>query len=196
VDHLRHSGLMVIYNHPAWSRLELDDLLNVTGVFAIEIYNHGCEVEEALGLSTSLWDLMLRRGRRVFGVATDDVHRCPTVDAPDSDAFGGWIVVEAPALTRDALAVALGQGHFYASTGPEIHHYGLDGQRVVVECSPVRAIRFVAFERRGVVRYGEGGAPLQGAEFALHGDEIFVRVECVAANGKVAWTNPIFPEDL
>jgi len=195
-DFLRDAGLMVMYNHPMWSRLEVDDLLGVSGLFAVEIYNHGSHQSDATGLATDHWDLMLRRGRRVYGVATDDNHNGVPFDSPYSDSFGGWIVVDAPALTRAALAEAMSRGNFYSSTGPEIYAYRAEGLRVSIECSAVRRIHFITYERRGSVSIAAGGDTLTGATHTLKGTEVFVRAECIDAEGRVAWSNPIFVEDL
>lgn len=195
-DLLRRAGLMVVYNHPVWSRLEVEDLLDVSGLFAVEIYNHGSEQEDATGLATAHWDLLLRRGRRVYGLATDDNHNARPFDSPYSDSFGGWIVVDAPELTRAALAGSLQGGHFYSSTGPEIRTYGVQGREVRIACSPVRRIHFISYERRGSVAVAAAAESLTGACHTLKGDEVFVRVECIDAAGRVAWTNPIFLEDL
>lgn len=196
VDFLRAAGLLVMYNHPQWSRLEVEDLLAVHGTFAVEIYNHGSEQSDATGLSTAQWDLLLRRGRRIYGLATDDNHNGVPLESPYSDSFGGWIVVDAPRLTREDLAAALARGNFYSSSGPEIHSFGVEGGEVTVTCSPVRRIHFIAFERRGGVVLAEGRTDLTAGRHSLKGNEIFVRVECIDAAGRVAWTNPIFLEDM
>jgi len=170
-----------------------DDRLGVTGIFAVEIYNHGSEQTDATGLATAHWDLMLRRGRRVYGIATDDNSNGVPFDSPYSGSFGGWIVVDAPDLTRQALAASLRRGNFYSSTGPEVYGYRVDGHEVTVECSPVR--RFITYERHGSVATAEGTASLTSASHTL-GNELFVRVECIDASGRLAWTDPVFLEDL
>jgi hypothetical protein len=196
VDFLRASGQFVIYNHPVWSRLEVDDLLAVQGLLGIEVYNHGCAVEDATGRADLLWDQMLRRGRRVFGIASDDNHNHWPFGSPACDSFGGWIAVAADRLTRAALATALGAGRFYASTGPEVLAYEVSGLEVHVASSPVARIQFITYERRGAVRWADPHGQITAASHRLHGDEVFVRVECVDHFGRTAWTNPIFLEDL
>lgn len=192
VDILSGAGNLTIYNHPIWSRLKLEDLLNVRGCFAVEIYNWNCMVWDGTGLSTALWDEMLRRGHRIYGVAADDSHGDAPYGSPDCDNFGGWIVVVAKALTREAIAEALVQGSFYSSCGPEIYTYIHDGDRVHIECSPVKQIRCLSYERRGSTKIAKQGEYLRDATFKLGGDEIFVRIECVDEYGKVAWSNPVF----
>ena len=195
IDRLNAAGLMAMYNHPVWSRLEVADILNVRGIFAIEIFNYGSEIGDATGLSTDVWDLALRRGRRVFGLATDDSHHGGSMDSPYYDAFGGWVVVVADRLSRDAITTALHSGTFYSSSGPEIHRFACDGHTVEVECSPVREVRFVSYERRGSVTLAAQGQTVTGGKHTLKGNEVFVRVECVDDAGRTAWTNPVFLDD-
>lgn len=192
IDTLREAGNLVMYNHPIWSRLELDDLLNVNGYFAVEIYNYGCVIEDGTGLSTHYWDMLLRRGHKVFGLATDDNHNYHPYGSPLCDSFGGWIVVAARKLDRESIAEALAQGSFYSSSGPEIYEFSHSGDEVYVRCSPVKTIRMLSYERRGVSKPAEVGGSLTEASFKLFGNETFVRLECEDEFGKIAWSNPIF----
>ncbi len=45
VDDLEASGNMVMFNHPYWSLNCIDDLLKLSGYFAVEIFNYASEVE-------------------------------------------------------------------------------------------------------------------------------------------------------
>ena len=58
---------------------------------------------------------MLARGRRLHALACDDAH------FDFDDAFGAWVMVQAEAREPEALVAALKAGHYYSSTGPEIH---------------------------------------------------------------------------
>ena len=42
-------GFLCCYNHPYWSLQTLDDYKNLRGLFAMEIYNHGCEIDGLYG---------------------------------------------------------------------------------------------------------------------------------------------------
>lgn len=194
VDELHRTGNLTIYNHPVWSRLEVDDLLN-TEFFGLEIFNYDCEIGDGTELATYHWDMLLRRGRKVFGFASDDAHFHASPDSPYYSSFGGWIVVIAKELTREALAEAMVQGSFYSSNGPEIYDYQVEGEEIVVRCSPVDRIRFIAYERRGRTIRTKPGETVSEGRYLMKGDEIFVRVECIDERGRTAWTNPIFVKD-
>ena len=103
----------------------------------------------------------------------------------------GWVYVKSDALTPDALLRALKAGHYYSSTGPQLHNVEFSGRnKLIVECSPARQI-LVSGESAGALRIGGGG--LRGAEFDLSKVEsrwlrVTVRDEC----GGRAWTNPVW----
>jgi hypothetical protein len=189
IDYLNDTGNICIYNHPNWSRTELNDFIDLEGYFALEIYNHCSELESHTGISTFYWDSLLKRGKKIWCVATDDNHN----DLDDS--CGGWVVVKAKELTHEAVTKALLEGSFYSSSGPEIHDYGVVDGEVFVECSSVNHVNFIASDylNSGFSEWGEKNKnTITKAKFKLKGDEKYIRVECVDAFGNTAWTNPIF----
>lgn len=191
-EELAARGCVVTYNHPIWSRVEPAEFCGVEGYFALELFNYDTVNESGTGYDTTYWDLMLRRGRRVLGLASDDNHNEGLFD----DAFGGWVVVCAPELTRDAVVRALLAGSYYSSSGPELVNWGVEGGRAWVECSPCERVNLVAggpINAGGtVIAPDEDG--ITRAEFRLRGDETYLRVECVDARGRCAWSNPVFAD--
>lgn len=190
IDTLVSGNNLAIFCHPIWSRLELSDFIDLKGYFAMELFNYGCEVENRTGLCTNYWDSQLRRGRKVWGVATDDAHH------KMDDRCGGWVMVKCPELSQQAIVEALVEGRFYSSSGPEIYAFGVEGGEVFVECSPVKAIHFVTYEVVGLSSFqAEKEGTLCSARYTLKGKEKYVRVECVDEAGNTAWSNPIFLQD-
>ena len=82
-------------------------------------------------------------------------------------------------------------GSFYASTGPEITEFYVDGGEAHVTCSAAASIHFVTYEDRGLSFFADG-EPLTQASFKLSGTENYVRAEVIDHSGKKAWSNPIF----
>lgn len=195
INELKDTGNLVMFNHPIWSLNELEDFINLEGYFALEIFNYGCEVESKTGLATVYWDSLLNRGRKIWGIATDDNHNKNMYEeaTEEWDSFGGWINVNAKELTQDAIAEALLKGSFYASSGPEIYDYGIIDGEVFIECSPVEKIYFLSGNGRGYSRRNISG-DITKATYKLKGKEKYVRIECEDKYGKIAWTNPIFIE--
>ncbi len=205
INLLRAAGNLVTVNHPVWSRLYLEDLLALDGYFAMEIYNtHSAIDGHDCGEASLLWDMLLRRGKRVFAIATDDCHmknkstKPASIFQPDDpgcDACGGFVCVKADSLTVDALARAMKTGRFYSSTGPTLTGFSVQDGLVRMDCSPVQRIDFVTYERRGGAIAAHGDTLTHG-EYRLHGDELYVRVQCTQRDGSRLWTNPIFLSDL
>ena len=191
IRRLRAAGGLVLIAHPYWSGQMSKDLLEQHGCCGLEVYNGGCEVDNARGFSTVHWDDLLAVGRRLWGVAVDDAHWRDG----DHDAGLGWVWVKAAALTQAAILDALHSGHFYASSGPEIHNLWWEGNHVHVRCSPAVAIDFVGngpLSRRIVA---PSGGMLTGARYQVRDGQDYVRVACLDHGGHWAWTNPVFLDE-
>ena len=187
VERMRGMGFIAMYNHPVWSRVSEYEFAGEAGIFALEIFNYDTENESGTGFDTTHWDVMLRAGRRVWAVATDDGH------SPDR-LGGGWVMVNAHKDADDVLR-ALRAGAFYASCGPEIHDFYVQDGRAVVACSPAAYVLFAGTRRPWWVKAAAPQGPTTQAVFPLEGDDLpgaFVRAVVVDAQGRRAWTNPIF----
>jgi len=185
IDNLRSHDNQVILAHPVWSRTEPPEFVGLKGLVGMEVYNTCCDFECNTGYAELYWDSLLRRGKKLWGFASDDSHRREQIAC-------GWIVVKAPELTREAIVRSITLGSFYASTGPEITEFYVEDGAAHVTCSPAKAIHFVAYEDRGWSFYQEGDEPITSASLKLQGTESYVRAEVVGLDGKKAWSNPIF----
>lgn len=203
------SGVAQI-NHPnlTWS-VGLADLLPLTKPYLLEIANSfptsnnggGIDASGKRHLSTEeLWDALLSRGKRVWGVASDDGHEYHRPDDRESPTPGkGWIVLQAPALTEQAVMQALREGHFYASTGIVLERYAADCTGIslklamprewssAVEASSLHMTRFIGAE--GVVL---AEVPGRSPSYRLKGNERYVRASIVDSDGRRGWTQPVF----
>jgi hypothetical protein len=189
VDRMRTAQGLVMLAHPYWSGQMSKDLLGLQGCFGLEVYNGGCDVDDAKGFSAVHWDDLLASGRSFYGLAVDDAHwRSGT-----KDAALGWVWVRAAQLTQEAILDALAKGHFYASSGPEMHDLELDPVRhiVTVRCSPSTAIDFVGNGWRSHRVSAPRGQTLTEATYKLREDQTYVRVACQDEQGHWAWSNPI-----
>jgi hypothetical protein len=190
VDRVAAVARVVVMAHPYWSGQRSADLLGIEGCALLEVYNGGCDVDDAKGTSAVHWDDLLAAGRRWRAIATDDAHwRNGT-----KDAGLGWVWVKAPHLDAEALLRALEAGHFYASSSPEIHGIEVEGRQVRVRCSPATAVDFVGngfFSRRITA---PPGSLLTEASHKVHGSQTYVRVAVRDADGNWAWANPTWFE--
>jgi predicted metal-dependent phosphoesterase TrpH len=195
IDELSSRGNLVIFNHPEWHLTRFEDMVKCHGFFAVEIYNYATEWTPSTSYGTAYWDHALQNGKRVFCVAADDSHS--QKDDAIRDYDGGWVQVQADSLSRRDIIRALKRGGFYSSSGPSIHDLRVEDGRLRVQCSPCRFIMFKAFPQRGeFIADFKNGTLLTSASNAIAEDMDYIRVECIDAEGQVAWSNPVFVDDL
>jgi hypothetical protein len=192
----REAGAFIGIAHPAWSQLTLEDGLTIGSAHAVEIYNHGCAIENDRGDGWYLLDQMLTGGQRLSAFATDDAH----FKTPDH--FGGWVHVKAESLDPDALLKALKLGHYYSSMGPQIHSIDLTGRDISIACSPADTITVVCGNSRSVVRNGraitEASFDLRKLErgWLMRQPSPWFRVVVIDQAGRRAWSNPIWWDEV
>ena len=183
LDKWHEDGQMTIYCHPEWSNTPAREFDQLKGNFAMEIWNSGCVIENGLDTNAAWWDDLLMQGQKIYGVATDDGHAM-------NQHCVGWVRVNAE-KSIDSVREALKEGAFYASCGPEIYDFYIEDGQVVVECSPCAEITARADIYPLPRRVSENG-DLTRHTFKLPDCIRYVRVTVTDAQGRRAWTNPIF----
>jgi hypothetical protein len=190
------AGAFVGIAHPAWSQLTIEDGRAIDCAHAVEIYNHGCAIENDRGEGLYLLDQLLNEGSRLSAFATDDAH----FKTPDH--FGGWVHVKAESLEPEALLAALKAGRYYASQGPRFTAIDMHGREIAISTTPVDTITVVCGTSRTCMRNGKA---ITGAEFdlktldkgwLLRKHSPWFRVVAIDHAGKRAWTNPIWWDEL
>ncbi len=179
-------GFIVSYNHPTWSLENATDYLGYEGLFAVEIYNHNCEVVGIPSYCQNVFDDILRSGKDIFCTMCDDAHSKYEADTPKCDMFGGWVMINAEKLTYKSIMTALQKGDFYASQGPEIKSLTLDGDTVRVKSSEVVEIALSTAGRRSEKKLAEKGGAITEAEFKLSKSDGYFRITLRDKNGKYA----------
>lgn len=181
------AGAFVAAAHPSWYALSEADVLSLGPVHAVEIFNGIAGGDNDRSDSWPLLNVLLDRGYRYFAVAADDAHRKPGY----TDFCEGWVQVKSTENTPDALLAALKAGHFYSSTGPQIHDVQVvAGKSVTVRCSPAARIFVTGSDRQGRRVFGDG---LTEAEFDISEMKSpYLRVTVRDSQGKRAWTNPVW----
>lgn len=186
---LRSKGCYLMLNHPHWSMLEYNDVCEADPYHAVEIYNYSTEWIENMGESSIFWEELLRRGLRVWNGGSDDNHNRYEADSQYCDSFGGFTIVKAAGRTEAHIIDALKNGSFYTSTGPSISEFYVEDGFVHVQCSPCVRIIVNGNQHQYQRKLGK-----YVTEFSakLLGTETFVRVECMDAAGRSAYSNPLF----
>jgi hypothetical protein len=188
-ERARTAGAFVAVACPTWGGVQLQDVLGLPAVHAIETWNEVGAIGNGRGDSWHLLDGAAAHGRKLLGLAVDDAHF--GLDYPDW--FAAWAMVRAEELTPEALLAALKAGHYYSSRGPEIHDLRIEGGELRLSCSPARAIIAAGRAHLGMARHG---AQMTDAVFPL--DRFagsYVRLTVIDRNGLQAWTNPIWLDE-
>lgn len=193
-------GFLVCYNHPLWSLQNYTDYAGLRGLWGVEVYNHSCTCAGYYETPQAYIDL-LHENIEIFPVCSDDAHHA-------FECGGGWLMVNAERLEYSAVINALERGDFYASSGPEIKEFSIDGDTIHVSCSEAVSIGIVT-ERR-TMRHARGtvDAPITEADFDLSKYiedskntpftpwRPFIRLEVVDKYGKTAYTRPYYLDQL
>lgn len=181
------AGAFVAIAHPGWYNLSEADALSLGPVHAVEVFNGTSVDHNDRPDGWALLDVLTARGHRYSAPATDDAHFNPD----RADVGLGWTMVKSETLDPDALLAALKAGHFYSSTGPQIHDVALvPGEKVVVRCSPAERIFVLGEIYQARVAYGLG---LTEATLDISGLKTrYLRVIVRDARGGRAWSNPIW----
>jgi hypothetical protein len=191
------AGAFVAIAHPAWSQLTFDDAWSIDA-HAVEVYNHGCAVENDRGDGWYILDQLLTKGRRMSAIATDDAH----FRHGDFDAFGGWVCVKSPSLEPNLIVEALKKGHFYSTQGPQIYELSATRSELSIVCSPVNAITVVGGTSRSICKIGHfiTQATIELAiideTWRAPNSELWIRLAIIDASGRRAWTNPVWLAEL
>lgn len=184
------AGAFVAAPHPNWYTLTIEDVESLGGVHAVEVYNGTAERANDRGYSGHFIDTLTALGHRIGLLAVDDLH----MHAGTNDFMRGWVQVKAENLTPEALLDALKAGHYYSSTGAQLHNIEVVGrEKIIVECSPAQAIQVVG-DGAGAVR--ASGHGLMSAELDISKWESpkYCSVTVIDRNGGRAWSNPIWFE--
>jgi len=181
----RDAGAFVAIAHPHWSGLSEADARSITAAHAVEIYNHGCVVDNDRGEGFVTLEHLLNRGRKLNLIATDDAH----FNTPDF--FGGWVMVKATENKPEALLNALKAGEFYSSTGPEINDIRFTKEGIEVDCSSAATI---IVQGQGTSMATLHGKTMTTGQLSLDrlSNSPWIRVTIIDRAGKRAWSNPIW----
>lgn len=194
IDAVRKAGGLALINHPnfGWA-FGADELLQIERANFLEIAS-GHQFVNSLGPPSveSMWDRMLTAGKKIYGVAVDDMHHLQRFwDADAVHPGKAWVVVRAEQRDVKSILAALARGDFYASNGVELEDMILDAKSITVK------VREKNFARYRVQFIGSGGTVLQetpglSATYAMKGNEKYVRAKVIDSNGLAAWTQPVF----
>ncbi len=137
---LKDDDFIVTMNHPVWSDMSTEDILNMKGYDCMEVFNSIGVTFNNYADDSVYYEYFLRAGGRAVPIAADDCHRIFEDGTPFVEYFCGFNVVKTETLTYDSIINAIESGATYASTGPMFENIWLEGDILHVECSPVSSV--------------------------------------------------------
>ncbi len=186
----RESNFFVTYNHPNWSLENYNDYMSYNNMDAMEIYNYSSERGGYLDYCPTVYDDMLRGGKKIFCIATDDNHSY-------FSSCGGFTMIKAESLSYQNIAKNLKAGNFYASSGPKIHSLWVEDNVVHITCSPANRIYLNGNVRCSKAVFAGGDDDtITEASFSLRGHEGYFRLTVLDVHGKFAETNAYYIDDV
>jgi len=218
----RASGILIV-NHPNFDwRLGAKDIRPVAGVRLFELYNchplSNNEGDNSHVSTETMWDELLTDGMVIYGVASDDAHSYQIPYSPNLSSPGkGWVMVQAPKFTADAICDSMRQGRFYATIGVLLKSLKMSPSHIFVEIDKAATESELAFGSAFGRPAPEGSAVGERIDFIGTGGKLLVSVAGLSAsytpigNGYVraravvtrvvngmlteycAWTQPVFP---
>lgn len=198
IDEANENGFLVSLNHPCYSMETPEFFGNLNGLFAMEIYNHiSFVVSGVFDYNQAMYTDMLRRGKRLFCLATDDCHGGALDNEIECDRYGGFVMIKAKELVYGEVVRALEQGDFYSSCGPLIQELYVEDDKLYIKTSPVKSIALNT-ERRpfGGIRLAKKNEYLTEAVFDLPKGQKFFLFDIIDEQGRHANTRAYFLDTL
>lgn len=205
INAIRSVGGLAILAHPAWSVMDPEEMVNLYGFAAAEIYNtySGVPFHPDRADASSYFDIWAKKGKYLRAVASDDSHEY------EGEECRSYIMLNAPELRERAIMEALQNGDFYATQGPRFYDIEIEDEQVTVEFSDdVETVIFLSnspWGRNNVQTFktqsrdgyypmisAAGGHKRRQAVYVAGSQEKYVRIELIGKNGKKAWSSP-FP---
>ncbi|HHW30908.1 MAG TPA: hypothetical protein GXX20_04425 [Clostridiaceae bacterium] len=186
IDDIRKQGGISIIAHPHWSYMSTEELIALKDYDGIEIYNSVCDVERDTGDGSSYIDAISIKGLTPKIFATDDTHRY------SYELFKGFIMVNSPEFTAEALIDNIRKGNFYSSQGPKIYQIEVEEDYIRIETSPLKKIIFHPDSSWTGTNYlAEDGKSLTEAVHKIHPLNRSIRVEGIDEMGRKVWSQHI-----
>lgn len=197
IKRLNDNGFLVSMNHPNWSLNDMNDYLNIEGLWSLEILNYATERISGAEYCPYIYDHMVRSGKNknLFCNMGDDNHnRGGSFD----HSFGGSTIIGAKKLEYGQVMEALEKGDFYCASGknpPKINALYVEDNIIKIDCSPATDIFLTGMGRN--FRYANtNGEEITHAEFKLDKQDVMFRVTVRDKYGNNAHTHFYKVSDL
>lgn len=192
----RENGYLVSYNHPVWSMEPEERILSYEGCFSLELVNGECWKINALEHNGTLYQKLLRSGKRMFVHGADDNHNKVPFDNPQCGSFVAATMIMADELEYSTVYNAMEQGEMYCTMGPTFKEVSFDGEKIHVECSDVVSIVCQFGSKKPASAHAAAGETICSADLAVQPGALYVQVSIMDKHGNRADTRGYFRDEL
>lgn len=192
----KEGNFFVTYNHPKWSMESYPEYSGYEGMDAMEMFNGGCLNAGYNDYNPDVYDDLLRQGKRIYCIGTDDNHGSKQEERRYWDFFRAFTVIKAEKLEYGAVIDALDNGNFYASEGPEITELYLEDGKVHLKCSGAAQISYTSGRRKSGIVKAKDGVAVTEASFPVVPEDVYFRLTVTDQNGMHATTNAYFTDEV
>ena len=211
IDNIINSGGLAEINHPnfRWS-LNEKDLVQVRGAHFIEVFNGNYNTHNYGGGGKKsveeMWDEMLSKKIKIWGVAVDDSHHFKEEFAPHRHNPGrGWVEVFAKNLSEKNILDSMRNGNFYFSNGVKFKNINFNKEKIELSIAGDYFNKGLSnslltdskYTTQLISNEGEIIEEINGksVKFNLvneNNEYTYYRTKTISSTGSIGWTQPIF----
>ncbi len=211
IDNIINSGGLAEINHPnfRWA-LNEKDLVQVRGAHFIEVFNGNYNTHNYGGGGKKsveeMWDEMLSKKIKIWGVAVDDSHHFKDEFAPHRHNPGrGWVEVFAKNLSEKNILDSMRNGNFYFSNGVKFKKININKEKIELLISgdyfnkglSNSLVTDSKYTTQLISNEGEIVEEINGksVKFNLVNENnkyTYFRTKTISSTGSIGWTQPIF----
>ena len=211
IDNIISSGGLAEINHPnfRWA-LNEKDLVQVRGAHFIEVFNGNYNTHNYGGGGKKsveeMWDEMLSKKIKIWGVAVDDSHHFKEEFAPHRHNPGrGWVEVFAKNLSEKNILDSMRNGYFYFSNGVKFKNIKFNKEKIELSIAGDYFNKGLSnslltdskYTTQLISNEGEIIEEINGksVKFNLvnqNNEYTYYRTKTISSTGSIGWTQPIF----
>ena len=202
---------MAEINHPnfRWA-LNEKDLVQIRGAHFIEVFNGNYNTHNYGGGGKKsveeMWDEMLSKKIKIWGVAVDDSHHFKEEFAPHRHNPGrGWVEVFSKDLSEKNILDSMRNGNFYFSNGVKFKNISFNKEKIELSISgdyfnKGLSNSLVTDSKYTTQLISNDGEIIEEADgktvkFNLIKNThkyTYFRTKTISSTGSIGWTQPIF----
>lgn len=211
IDNIINSGGLAEINHPnfRWA-LNEKDLVQIRGAHFIEVFNGNYNTHNYGGGGKKsveeMWDEMLSKKIKIWGVAVDDSHHFKEEFAPHRHNPGrGWVEVFSKDLSEKNILDSMRNGNFYFSNGVKFKNISFSKEKIELSISgdyfnkglSNSLVTDSKYTTQLISNDGEIIEEVDGktVKFNLIKNTqkyTYFRTKTISSTGSIGWTQPIF----